>query len=101
MLTGGYAKIFFIDTFPMNSYPNFLKPILLAIMDTLLDTDKTNLLLVEALEVGIVEVHEGVLECFVQLWTVLKQFFIQNCTCKMFKNWIFFKMGFLRCMMVS
>ena len=35
------------------------------------------------LEVGVVEVLEGVLECWNHHWTILKQYLIQNCTCKM------------------
>ena len=33
----------FVDTFSMNCYPYFLKPILWTIMDTLSDADKANL----------------------------------------------------------
>ena len=37
----------------------------------------------------VVEVHEGVLIGFDQHGTLLKQFLIQSCTCKMFKKLIF------------
>ena len=47
------------------------------------------LLLAEVLEVGVVEVHEGVLEGSDQHGTILKQILIQNCTCKMDKKLIF------------
>ena len=40
------------------------------------------LLLAEVLEVGVVEVHEGVIEGSDQHGTMLKQFLIQNFTCK-------------------
>ena len=46
-------------------------------------------LLAEVLEVGVVEVHEGVLEGLDQHGTIFKQFLIQNCTCKMDKKLIF------------
>ena len=41
------------------------------------------LLLAEVLEVGVVDVHEGVLEGSDQHETILKQFLLQNWTCKM------------------
>ena len=47
------------------------------------------LLLAEVLGVGVVEVHEGVLKGSDQHGTVLKQFLIQNCTCKIDKKLIF------------
>ena len=47
------------------------------------------LLLAEVLEVGIVEVHEGVLKGSDQHGTILKQFLVKNCICKMNKKFIF------------
>ena len=47
------------------------------------------LLLAEVIEVGVVEVHEGVLEGSDQHRTILKQFLIQYCTCEMDKKVIF------------
>ena len=49
------------------------------------------LLLAEVLDVGVFEVHEGVLEGSDQHGTILKQFLIQNCTCKMIKSWYLFR----------
>ena len=46
-------------------------------------------LLAEVLEIGVVEVHEGVLEGSDHHGTILKQFLFQNCTCKMDKKLIF------------
>ena len=46
-------------------------------------------MLADKLEVGAVEVHEGVLEGSDQHGTILKQFLIQNYTCKMDKKLIF------------
>ena len=48
-----------------------------------------SLLLVGVLEVGVVEVHVGVLEGSDQHGNILKQFLVQNCTCKMDKKLIF------------
>ena len=47
------------------------------------------LLLAEVLEVDVVEVHEGVQEGSDQHGTILEQFLIQNCTCKMDEKLIF------------
>ena len=47
------------------------------------------LLLAEVLEVRVVKVHEGVLEGSDKHGTILKQFLIQSCTCKMDKNLAF------------
>ena len=47
------------------------------------------LLLAEVLEVGVVKVHEGVLEGSDQHGTILKQFLIQNCTGKVDKSYLF------------
>ena len=41
------------------------------------------LLFAEVLEVGVVKVHEGVLEGSGKHGTMLKQFLIQKCKCKM------------------
>ena len=41
-------------------------------------------------EVGVVEVHKGLLEGSDQHWTILKQFLFQSCTFKMDKNLLFF-----------
>ena len=47
------------------------------------------LLLAEVLEVGVVEVQEGVLEGSDDHGAILKQCLIQNCTCKIDKKLIF------------
>ena len=51
------------------------------------------LLLAEVVKVGVVEVHQGVLEGSDQHGTILKQCLIQNYTCKMDKKLIFFQIS--------
>ena len=47
-----------------------------------------HILLAEVLEVGVVEVHEGVLQGSDQHGTILKQLLIQRCACKIDKKLI-------------